>query len=177
MGWIPDIPDHRDLHMTFSTTKEAPKEIKKSLDFRSTQLSVIDPTQPFVKVAKKTNRPSSSSGDTWGYLRREKQNAHLKSRNSFRQQTIRKSAETQKSPLPSHHCQVTQEERGIQGGSGSASAERWLPHLQPGPLGQLYGKCLGSCLSLHPAQAALGWVAAFHLFLTMKIEQQQGKST
>lgn len=29
MGWIPDIPDHRDLHMTFSTTKEASKEIKK----------------------------------------------------------------------------------------------------------------------------------------------------
>ena len=58
MGWIPDIPDHRDLHMTFSTTKEAPKEIKKSLDFRSTQLSVIlvDPTQPFVKVAKKTQQ-------------------------------------------------------------------------------------------------------------------------
>ena len=38
MGWIPDIPDHRDLHMTFSTTKEAPKEIKKSLDFEKTQL-------------------------------------------------------------------------------------------------------------------------------------------
>ena len=35
MGWIPDIPDHRDLHMTFSTTKEAPKEIKKSLDFKT----------------------------------------------------------------------------------------------------------------------------------------------
>ena len=35
MGWIPDIPDHRDLHMTFSTTKEAPKEIKKSLDFKN----------------------------------------------------------------------------------------------------------------------------------------------
>ena len=34
MGWIPDIPDHRDLHMTFSTTKEASKEIKKSLDFK-----------------------------------------------------------------------------------------------------------------------------------------------
>ena len=29
MGWIPDIPDHRDLFMTFSTTKEAPKEIHK----------------------------------------------------------------------------------------------------------------------------------------------------
>eukprot|EP00437_Effrenium_voratum_P006895 CAMPEP_0181421272 /NCGR_PEP_ID=MMETSP1110-20121109/13015_1 /TAXON_ID=174948 /ORGANISM="Symbiodinium sp., Strain CCMP421" /LENGTH=306 /DNA_ID=CAMNT_0023544337 /DNA_START=42 /DNA_END=962 /DNA_ORIENTATION=- len=28
MGWIPDLPDHRDLHMTFAS-KEAPKEIKK----------------------------------------------------------------------------------------------------------------------------------------------------
>ena len=25
MGWIPDLPDHRDLHMTFKSV-EAPKE-------------------------------------------------------------------------------------------------------------------------------------------------------
>ena len=31
MGWIPDIPDHRDLFMTFSTSKEAPKEIHRNL--------------------------------------------------------------------------------------------------------------------------------------------------
>ena len=157
MGWIPDIPDHRDLHMTFSTTKEAPKEIKKSLDFRSTQLSVIDPTQPFVKVAEKPNKPSSSLAE---YLRipQKRKTECTPEITTFisTADNLRKSAETQKSPLPSHHCQVTQEERGIQGGSGSASAERWLPDLQSGPLGQLYGKCLGSCLSLHPAQAALG---------------------
>ena len=161
MGWIPDIPDHRDLHMTFSTTKEAPKEIKKSLDFRSTQLSVIDPTQPFVKVAEKPNKPSSSLAE---YLRipqkrKTKSGPEItKFISTADHPEICRNSEvtTAKSPLPSHHCQVTQEERGIQGGSGSASAERWLPDLQSGPLGQLYGKCLGSCLSLHPAQAALG---------------------
>ena len=41
MGWIPDIPDHRDLHMTFSTTKEASKEIKKSLDLKTLKRSSL----------------------------------------------------------------------------------------------------------------------------------------
>ena len=45
---------------------------------------------------------------------------------------------------------------GHQGDRGPASAERRLPHFQPGTLGQLHSECLGGCLPLHPAQDDCG---------------------
>ena len=50
MGWIPDIPDHRDLHMTFSTTKEASKEIKKSLDLKRPSWRVLEDLRGFERT-------------------------------------------------------------------------------------------------------------------------------